>query len=367
MYTCNYADGMYLCGDYNARVGRGSDIINDVDDLPDRKIIDNVKNSHGDVLLEFLRDTQNCILNGRLTADFDNYTSLSTRGKSVVDYIITPYDCFTCCKSLKVDLLNDIIDSYKLTELIGERCRPPDHSVLTLTFTSHLLSGTHTDDRNVVLKVVYDDSDCDSYQGQPTKKRYLFKNVPSQFFNNELWRQALLHMIEKIECCHGTRTALDHLYEDVCQTISSEMDKYFNVKNNNVTRTRRKIKISKPFWNDELTCLWKDLRRHQNIFTNCTGNSNLKTNLRKKYQSAQKLLDKKIRQYERKYQQNQILEIERLNKHNPNEFWQHIKSLDPRKQNIIPIKVNTEEGVVDTTDEVLNEWQREFSNLYNHE
>ena len=72
------------------------------------------------------------------------------------------------------------------------------------------------------------------------------------------------------------------------------MDKYLNVKNNIVTRTRRKLKISKPFWNDELTCLWKDMRRHQNIFTNCTGNSNLKTNLRKKYQSAQKLLDKKI-------------------------------------------------------------------------
>ena len=31
------------------------------------------------------------------------------------------------------------------------------------------------------------------------------------------------------------------------------------------------------------------------------------------------------------------------------------------------MKVNTREGVVDTTDEVLNEWQREFSNLYNHE
>ena len=174
-------------------------------------------------------------------------------------------------------------------------------------------------------------------------------------------------MIEKIECCHGTRTALDHLYEDVCQTIFSEMDKYLNVKNNNVTRTRRKLKISKPFWNDELTCLWKDMRRHQNIFTNCTGNSNLKTNLRKKYQSAQKLLDKKNKQYERKYKQNQILEIERINKHNPTEFWQHIKSLGPRKQNIIPMKVNTKDGVVDTTDEVLNEWQREFSNLYNHE
>ena len=184
----------------------------------------------------------------------------------------------------------------------------------------------------MVSKVAYDDSDYDSYQGQPTKKRYLFKNVPSQFFNNELWRQALLHMIEKIECCHGTRTALDHLYEDVCQTIFFEMDKYLNVKNNNVARTRRKLKISKQYWNDELICLWKDMRSHQNIFTNCTGNSNLKTNLREKYQSAQKLLDKKIRQYERKYKQNQILEIERLNKHNPNEFWQHIKSLGPRSK-----------------------------------
>ena len=39
---------MNMCGNYNVRVGRGSDILNDVDDLPDRKIIANVKNSHGD-------------------------------------------------------------------------------------------------------------------------------------------------------------------------------------------------------------------------------------------------------------------------------------------------------------------------------
>ena len=45
----------------------------------------------------------------------------------------------------------------------------------------------------------------------------------------------------------------------------------------------------------------------------------------------------------------------------------HIKGLGPRKQNIIPMKVTTKESVIDTTDEVLNEWQREFSNLYNHE
>ena len=38
----------------------------------------------------------------------------------------------------------------------------------------------------------------------------------------------------------------------------------------------------------------------------------------------------------------------------------HIEGLGPRKQNIIPMKVTTKESVIDTTDEVLNEWQREF-------
>ena len=62
--------------------------------------------------------------------------------------------------------------------------------MLTLTFTSRPLRGTHTDDRNVVLKFVYDDSDCDSYQGEPKKNDTCLKMYFHSFFNNELWRQA---------------------------------------------------------------------------------------------------------------------------------------------------------------------------------
>ena len=58
LYACDDADAVYLCGDFNARVGNGKDIIEGLDDLdlPDRKVLNATKNSHGDALLEFMRD-----------------------------------------------------------------------------------------------------------------------------------------------------------------------------------------------------------------------------------------------------------------------------------------------------------------------
>ena len=65
----------------------------------------------------------------------DNFTFHSTRGQSVVDYFIVPRDCISHCRHMNVQLTNTMIDNYNLSHLISERCRPPDHSVLTLKFT----------------------------------------------------------------------------------------------------------------------------------------------------------------------------------------------------------------------------------------
>ena len=88
MYACNDADAVYLCGDFNARVGNGKDIIEGLDDLdlPDHKVLDATKNSHGDALLEFMKDMRLFILNGRLDPNQDNFTFHSTRGQSVMDF-----------------------------------------------------------------------------------------------------------------------------------------------------------------------------------------------------------------------------------------------------------------------------------------
>ena len=75
-----------ILGDYNGRIGMKGDC--DVPDIPQRTPIDNVCNQFGDNLIEFLSDSNSCVLNRRFDSGKDNYTYVSARGRSVVDYVI---------------------------------------------------------------------------------------------------------------------------------------------------------------------------------------------------------------------------------------------------------------------------------------
>ena len=90
VYTCSYADAVVFCGDFNSRIGNNLDYIPDIDPVTERLAIDISKNSHGSSFLEFLKEAKLCVLNGRVTKEFDNFTFSSTRGNSVVDYFIVP-------------------------------------------------------------------------------------------------------------------------------------------------------------------------------------------------------------------------------------------------------------------------------------
>ena len=65
-----------ITGDFNARVGNMSDCINDLDDIPKSEIRDDVKISHGDSLIDFLKDTQTCIVNGRISPTANKFTCI---------------------------------------------------------------------------------------------------------------------------------------------------------------------------------------------------------------------------------------------------------------------------------------------------
>lgn len=84
------ADCCILGGDFNARIGESYDYVLDIDtDVMVRQCIDNVKAGHGEDMLDFLKESKLCILNGRVTPEFNNVTPTSTRGSSVVDCIVT--------------------------------------------------------------------------------------------------------------------------------------------------------------------------------------------------------------------------------------------------------------------------------------
>ena len=65
-------------------------------------------------LIEFLKSTKLCTLNGRLKAENDAFTFVSSRGKSVVDYILTAYTDLKYFENFEVKRITEIIDDHNL-------------------------------------------------------------------------------------------------------------------------------------------------------------------------------------------------------------------------------------------------------------
>ena len=95
-------DAIYLCRDVNARLGSKQDFITEIDNIPHHYVIEKVCNKHGNVCHDFLLDSKFCIVNGRISPEFNNFTSISPKGSAVVDYFMVPIDNLSTCKQFKV-------------------------------------------------------------------------------------------------------------------------------------------------------------------------------------------------------------------------------------------------------------------------
>ena len=121
-----------ICGDFNARVGNLNDMSNDtLTNLPQRKNIDRKINSHGKQLVDFLRDCNMITLNGRSTNGKDNFTVISTVGKSVVDYTIVQAEQFHNYSEFELKTVLDVLESFS----IPSDSPMPDHSLVCWEFT----------------------------------------------------------------------------------------------------------------------------------------------------------------------------------------------------------------------------------------
>ena len=115
-----------------SRIGLLNDSISGRDEIPKRKTIDKTYNQHGHTFVEFLNDSKFCVLNGRECAENDDFTSVSTRGKAVVDYICVPHECYKNCSNLRVTSPESLVHRHNLQHLLGPRSKLPDHYFLSL-------------------------------------------------------------------------------------------------------------------------------------------------------------------------------------------------------------------------------------------
>ena len=123
IYVHQTSGQFVICGDFNARCGGDTNYIESVDDVIEQTIIDYKKNHYRDILLDFLINGSCIMLNGR-SMTHNDYTSISVKGVSVIDYAIVSHDHLHRHSNFQVIREHQLFNE---TDLVG-RC-DPDHNV----------------------------------------------------------------------------------------------------------------------------------------------------------------------------------------------------------------------------------------------
>ena len=355
IYLVSYADFIICGGDINARIGDLKYYDENIDiDIPPRKPIDFERKGHYQDFLDFLKDSLFTVINGSITPEYDNFTNVK-RGKSVVDYMFCPHDCIENVLKCKVDLANELVNECSVNNLIGTRSKAPDHSMITTS-----VKWCH-DSNNPDLphNPTFAPSDTTG------RKCYSFKNLTPDSLKSETWTLALQNIIDRLSARHAMQTELDALYDSFCKSLFKELDESLGFRFVS-KKCKKRFKNHKPYWNDHLLELWRNMVQAEKEFTRYKGqNRGTRNILFRKHVSSQTTFDRELRSASRRYNKEKVNEIETICVNNHNDFWGQIKKLGPRKQNSIPMTVRTPHGITSDRDAVLNKWESDFSDLLN--
>lgn len=359
VYNNVNVDVMIFCGDVNARIGDVSDVIENIDILPTRINIDTVKNKHGDTFVEFLKVCKLCVLNGRVCPDYDNYTSISTKGHSVVDYVFVPQQSVSQFTQFKVLTVKSMCEQYN----IKPTCKIPDHSLLLCDVTvdggsrDYARGGTFNSRGDQRTNQVASDQDCPLIG-----KRFDYTRIPNGFLDSSEFRD----LITKLETQIVQQDEINTIYSDICHMYYNELISSVNFKYVSNKNIRRHRHTPKEWWNDHLETLWRDVCRSEREYLKYVGPRRIKVTMKNDYIVKQRKFDTEVKRSKRKYRHNKHIEIETLQTDNPRKFWKHIKQLGPNKTTGIPMVVTDDNGnpVTDTND-VLKRWETEFQSLFN--
>ncbi len=173
------------------------------------------------------------MLNGKLNPENDNFTSISIRGETLVDYIVTPHVDLKTCLEFNIYTLSVLIErgGYEGIKLIDDCSRLPDHSVLCLRFQAGELFSNH-------------------YRGDPQQQvKIRNRNVPFNYLSSEMCHNAFLEVIDQLENGQKTQDNVDHCYQRLRDLMYKQMDKYCGV-NKDVVKNNYKTK--QLYWNNKI-------------------------------------------------------------------------------------------------------------------
>ncbi len=129
---------------------------------------------------------------------------------------------------------------------------------------------------------------------------------------------------------------------------------------------RRKYTPYKPYWNADLSALWKSAHEKHTIYVRFKGPNHTKNVLKRRFADARDAFDKLLRKRKRAYSRGLLIDIEDCNTNDPRKFWNHINKLGPDRRHSIPWEVYDEDGNVSyDKNTVLLKWEEEYRKLFN--
>ncbi len=363
IYENTHMDAVFLMGDYNARVGSKKDVIDEIDSVPERIVLDTQSNDHGTSLINFLLQANACIVNGRINPLRDSYTSVSHRGKAVVDYVLACHDSLEYIKNFEVLGVSELLLKYQLmqhaTGLLS------DHSLLSFTIMCSniepLVRDIAGDESN---NTQWGHSAQNAHVGASQPKRFKIHCVPDNFMYTGATVDSCLKIIEELLLNQIDQERLDSLYDQYVETYFDEMSSFFKeVSNTPVSRKSLRF-TPKPYWNEDLSELWKRFHRSEKIFVTTRKDDPAYSRILGDFRDKRRAFDKRLKREKRSYQRRKVYDLEKANTKNPKEFWRTIENLGPKRKRKIPNEVILEDGsTTDVFDDVLSKWKRDFQGL----
>ena len=356
IFNCIDYDFTLFGGDFNARIGELIDYIPEIDNVQTRYVIDKTSNKRGNEFIDFLKSNKYCVLNGRFKPEDDNYTSISTKGLAVVDYLLTSHKGLKMCENFKVLPVRQYCDDFDII-LNNNQVKLPDHSILCCNiYYSKYCQLKKETSKPTQLSVNPNNERTDI-------RRYKYREIPNCFMCSTETMTLVQNTIERIEHCHFNQTSVNELYDSICELYNNEIERYIPYSLENSKKKLRKC-ISKPWWNSNLDKLWKDAVAAEKLYIGYHGNRQRKHNLRMIYKDKINMFDKQYSKAKRSFKQKEAINIQNFLTTNPREFWK--KKFSPKGTHI-PLEVVFNDGADTSNDPdiVLQTWKNEFCKLYN--
>lgn len=343
---------IFLCGDFNSRCSDNEDFIAGIDGIEHRHVVDFKSNAYGDYLIQFLIDSNMCMLNGRNFIHND-FTSVTVKGCSVVDYCLVSHDALLSFIDFNVTHVSDILNRIGVDSSVASNI--PDHSVLSwkidvqVGLCSHSLPETHS---------------ATSYD------KFDLNDVRDDFLIGDDIKIRINTIIAELEQGMRAKSDLDIAYNAWCDIIKSEM--YSKLKYKTIdpgVNSVKRNKSRKPWWNDNLTELWQTLHEAERKWLKCSNRAQ-KVELKHRYVYCRKIFDREVQRSKRSYLlkvQNDLLSDLNCDQ---NQFWKRIgkTGIISDRSKRIPMQVTLNDGSISSDVKiVLQKWQKEFSSLLNVE